>query len=408
VRGRAPRGDGAARRPGDLSQGALEQLLQDTPEGIYRYRLEPTRGFEYVNRTLTELTGFTAAEFRTDRDLALSRVHPDDRHLVHELRTIPGGHPGGVEVRFQHRDGRWMWHWVREVAAPDDDGCVRVVHGAVTDVTSYKRDTEVLRGQIDEHVDHAAGLRRVSELRDAFLRAVSHELRTPLTSIVGFSRMLGAHGEEMSAPDRADVVARLSRNAERLQGLVDDLLDVDVLGESHVTAHRHPVELQPLVQTIVDTLADDDDARCVHVDVPAVTVQVDGPKVSRILSHLLRNALRHTPSRTHVEVRARIEAATGTLVLTVADDGPGIPAHLRETVLDPFTQGEEARSQASPGTGVGLALVSRFARLHGGGVTVGERLGGGTEVVVTLPGSPRVVVDVTAAAGEEAGLHPLA
>jgi PAS domain S-box-containing protein len=379
---RTPAGAGAA---DDLARGALEQLLQDAPQGIYRYRLEPHRGFEYVNRTLTELSGYTAEEFSADPDLALSRVHPDDRHLVQDLRSVPGGQPGGVELRFRHRDGRWVWHWVREVPVRDADGRVRVVHGAVTDVTSYKRDSEQLRGKLDEHADTAAGLTRVSELREAFLRAVSHELRTPLTGILGFARMLERHGEEMSPADRADVVARLSRNAQRLQRLVDDLLDVDVLGAAHVTANRHPVELQPLVESIVDTLAVEADDRRVRVDVPPVTVQVDGAKISRIVSHLVRNGLRHTPSQTRVVVEARVDTGDGTLVLTVSDDGPGIPADLREAVLDPFTQGEAARSLPSPGTGVGLALVSRYARLHGGDVTVGERDGGGTRVVVRLP-----------------------
>lgn len=387
--GRRSGGDRRRNGPTDLTQQALERLLEDTPEGIYRFRLEPEIGFEYLNRAITALTGFDAASFVTDPRVALQRVHPDDRHLVDELRLVPGGHPSGVELRWHHRDGRWVWLWVREVAVRDETGRVTVVHGAVSDVTSYKQ----LRAELDGADRDPMGPRQVTELRDAFLQAVSHELRTPLAGIVGFARMLDAHGEQMEPSARADAVSRLARNAQRLQTLVDDLLDVDLLGEGPMTAHRRVVDLQPLVRDIVDRLVAGTGAE-VTVDVPLLQVTVDGPKVARIVSHLVRNAIRHTPRGTRVWVRADLLPDDGALELAVADDGPGIPAEARKVVLEPFTQGDGARHQASPGTGIGLALVARYARLHGGTVRVGERAGGGCEVLVALADA-RAVVDLT-------------
>lgn len=364
---------------------ALDGLLADAPEGVYRFRLRPECGFEFVNRALTEITGFSAEEFLADPDLAMRQVHPDDRHLVTALRERPGGHPRGVEVRWRHRDGHWVWHWVREIGVGGPEGRVDVVTGAVTDVTEYRPTADTRRPAVEVTGDELEGLRRLDELRGSFLGAISHELRTPLTGVVGYARMLEQFGDEMAPEARKDAITRLARNADRLQVLIDDLLDVDHLTESHVIAHRREVELAPLVRSTVETF--DTGARDLVLDVDEVTVVVDGAKVARILTHLLRNAERHTPFGTRVIVRGR-ELVRGGAELEVEDDGPGVPDDRKEEIFAPFSQSDEARHQPNPGIGVGLALVSRYARLHGGTVTLRDTPGGGARFTVTLPGTP--------------------
>jgi len=120
------------------------------------------------------------------------------------------------------------------------------------------------------------------------------------------------------------------------------------------------------------------------VDAEPVMAWIDPAKVERIVENLLVNAARHTPDGTPVWLRVTAEA--DGVLLCVEDAGPGVPPDLRQTVFEPFRQATENRPHA-PGVGVGLALVARFAELHGGRAWVEERPGGGASFKVFLPGN---------------------
>lgn len=359
---------------------SLRGLLDGAPQGIYRFRLRPEPRFEYLNQALVDMTGFTADEFHADPDLALRRVHPDDRILVHRLRSEPGEVAGGVEVRWHHRDGRWLWHWVREVAATDASGRATIVHGSVTDVTEFKQQNAGLRAELEGRQDALDAMHQVTELRDAFIRSLSHELRTPLTGILGFTRMLHGHDGDLEPVVRADVLDRLVRSAERLQQLIDDLLDLDQVTASETHALRRPIDVASSIKTVLDAVQG---PNVVEADLTPGIALVDPRKLERIVTHLLHNAGRHTPPGTPVRIRSHFEA--DTLVIVVEDEGPGVPDELKGAVLAPFIQGSGARAQPSPGVGIGLAVADRFARLHGGEVVVSDREGGGARFVVRLP-----------------------
>jgi len=114
-----------------------------------------------------------------------------------------------------------------------------------------------------------------------------------------------------------------------------------------------------------------------------VIASIDAAKVERIIENLLVNAVRHTPASTKLWIRVEPEGAG--VHLLVEDDGPGVPEELRETIFEPFQQLPGA-ANPSPGVGIGLSLVARFAELHGGRAWVEDRRGGGSAFHVLLPG----------------------
>ena len=125
------------------------------------------------------------------------------------------------------------------------------------------------------------------------------------------------------------------------------------------------------------------DARPIDVEVPAISVSIDGPKVERIVENLIANALRHTPPGAHIRVWAN--AQDDGVVIGVDDAGQGVPEGSRESIFEPFEQNPSPASEHSPGVGIGLSLVRRFAELHGGRAWVEPRDGGGSSFRAYLP-----------------------
>jgi PAS domain S-box-containing protein len=226
-------------------------------------------------------------------------------------------------------------------------------------------------------------LRELDEMKDAFLQAVSHDLRTPLTSVLGIAATLDRGHQQLAASEVGDLLGRLAGNARKLGRLLTNLLDLERLTQGALDPDRQRVDLGELVGQIVkDTGPELLGTRPISIETAPVLVAVDAPKVERIVENLLANAARHTPAGTPVWVR--VQAAGGGALMVVEDAGPGVPAEVRQAIFQPFRQGPTIAAHA-PGSGIGLALVVRFAGMHGGRAWVQERPGGGASFRVFLP-----------------------
>jgi len=237
--------------------------------------------------------------------------------------------------------------------------------------------------RFDELQQAAQRLRALDEMKNTFLDAVSHELRTPLAAVLGIALTLQRRDISLSVEDWQDLLGRLVTNARKLERLLSDLLDLDRLSRGIVQPNRQPTDVAALVRRVVET-TDLFGDHPVILDVQPLVVPIDAPKVERILENLLANTARHTAAGTRVWVRA--ESQDGGLLLAVEDEGLGVPEDLREAIFEPFRQGPR-RTPYSPGVGIGLSLVARFAELHGGRAWVEDRVGGGASFRVFLPGA---------------------
>jgi PAS domain S-box-containing protein len=225
--------------------------------------------------------------------------------------------------------------------------------------------------------------RALEAMKDAFLQAVSHDLRTPLTSVLGIAATLRRGHELLSAGEVRDLLGRLEGNARRLDRLLTNLLDLERLGQGAITLERRSADLGELVGRVVkDVGAELLGERPVSLETAPVLLEVDAPKVERIVENLLANAARHTSADTPVWVR--VERCDGGALIVVEDAGPGVPAEARTAIFEPFQQGPSITAHA-PGSGIGLALVARFAALHGGRAWVRERPQGGAAFHVFFP-----------------------
>jgi PAS domain S-box-containing protein len=317
----------------------------------------------YISPQLERLLGYAPHEWLADPDLWNQVTHPDDVDAAEAAarRSFEDGSPLSIEYRMVARDGRTVW--VREEASlyRDENGAPKFWQGVYFDITDLKR---------------------AEELKNTFLQAVSHDLRTPLAAIHGLALTLAQEDIDLSDADVRDMANRIAKNSHKLDRIVADLLDLDRLSRGIIEPKLTGTDIGPVVRELVAQLDIAKD-RTVVLDVEPVTIPVDTSKLERIVENLLANSVRHTPAGTDIWIRTR--SNDGGALIVVEDDGPGVPAELREAIFEPFRQGPSS-SQHSPGAGVGLALVARFAELHRGRAWVEERPGGGASFRVWLPG----------------------
>ncbi len=348
----------------------------------------------YISPQIEEITGVSAEEWIADPELWLKIVAQEDREEVERDYLDSVGHdlPWKAEYRIQTRDGRTIWVHDETTILHDADGNPTYLQGVLMDVTERKLAEQALRESEQRERDAAERLRALDDMKNTFLAAVSHELRSPLTSILGLSITL-ERSPDMDETDRQDLLSRLSVNARKLERLLKDLLDIDRLNRGIVTPQYRTVDVGALARRTVESM-DAVAERTVIVDASPVVLSIDPPKIERIVENLVMNAARHTAADRTIWLK--VGPREGGVLLTVEDDGPGVPAELREAIFEPFRQGPTASAHA-PGTGIGLSLVGRFAALHGGSAWVEDRPGGGASFQVQLPAGP---------AGSEIGDEP--
>ena len=230
----------------------------------------------------------------------------------------------------------------------------------------------------------------VDRMKSEFVSTVSHELRTPMTSIKGYADllMMGAAGELSDSQLRhLDVI---KRNADRLQLLVNDLLDISRIETGKTRLAVEPFDLTQVVDAVVDNHLQ---GRIQHEqkDISVETalapslplLEADPEKITRVLTNLVDNAFNYTPPGGSIKISAR---ANGQFLwVSVQDSGIGISEADQRNVFDRFFRAENAQVRDVPGTGLGLAIVSSLIEMHGGRLSLESTLGEGSTFTFSLP-----------------------
>ncbi len=252
-------------------------------------------------------------------------------------------------------------------------------------------DTEVGQlGQAFNHmldnVDEALTARRESEAKvRQFVSDASHELRTPLTAIRGYSELTRRQNMDMS-DDLRHALDRIESESIRMTALVEDLLLLARLDEGR-TLDLAPLDVSKLVKDAVNdaTVAAPDHTWKVKV-ARGATIAADRDRFYQVLANLLANARTHTPAGT--VVTTTVAATDDVVTITVADNGPGIPNEIRESLFERFARADTSRARATGSTGLGLAIVEGLVRAHKGTIVVDSEPGN-TRFTVTIPRLPR-------------------
>ncbi len=235
-----------------------------------------------------------------------------------------------------------------------------------------------------------ARLVQLNTMKDLFLSTASHELKTPLTSVIGYAELLHEQGKQLSHPQREEFLARLRIEAERLMGLIEDILDLTKLESGKFTLNRESGSAIPVVQGAVETVAGlarkhDVTIREAYED-GLPDLMLDEVKMGQVVTNLLTNAVKFSPAGAEVHVRVAREPRW--VRIDVADHGPGVTPDEATHIFELFGQGMSSAARPDAGVGIGLHLVKRISELHGGHVGVNSAPGEGSTFWVRLPVTP--------------------
>ena len=363
---------------GDDELGTVARALDESVQELGRRLEELARDRARMKAILTgmiegvivvdpqgrlQLANEAAQEMLRLDDLALARHYLETiRHpAIADLITdaLAGQTPESVQLSPPRDASRTIMARAAPMATTGPNGAVLVLH----DITDLKRADQVRRD---------------------FVANVSHELRTPLTAIRGYVEAL-SEGESDPEETRR-FLAIILRHALLMERLVKDLLRL-----ARLDARQEPIDIaacdtRAFVQSVVADVAPALEARQQRVEITvapgAATIRIDPAKLHDALRNLLVNASTYAPERSTVTVDA---AADGdTAVLSVSDEGPGIPEEDLSRIFERFYRVDKSRGRDPGGTGLGLAIVKHLIELHGGNVRAENRREGGARFVITL------------------------
>ena len=295
------------------------------------------------------------------------------------LEALPG--VAVVHDRLWHGTHKWggkeLDIRIAQVGADHSTVMIQAV-----DITQEQEKRRALKSALEQERAANLEMRALNEQKDDFVSSVSHELRTPVTSILSYSEELE---DIVESDEKREIVEVISRNAKRLADLVNDILTLSRMG----------VDTNPRARTcqLASMLSDaqcdlDPQARARDIDLKVempddTAVLADELWLQRILNNLLTNAIKFSPAGAKIRVSA--EPADSTMILRIADEGPGLSERDLERVFEKFYRVHRAELGHVPGTGLGLPIVRELLTRMGGTITLESDGHSGTTAVVTLP-----------------------
>ncbi|MDQ3619445.1 MAG: ATP-binding protein [Actinomycetota bacterium] len=321
----------------DLSSLGIGRLFEFIPDGIIVAELdsETIIGF---NGGAERIFGYSAEEAK---GMPLASLVPE---------RLRGAHRAGIAA-FRARDsGRLIDSGEPvELSALRWDGSEITIELTLGRVTSTEASGIYAMGLVRDVSER----KRLEAFRDDFIANAAHELRTPATALLGFAEVL-RRWKEMPEERVGTAIEALNRQAERLRMLLASMLDISRLRRGTFEVHKGPVDLTQIVQRSLEAapLVEKD----VHLELPkCMMVTGDAVRIEQIVTNYLTNAQRYGGDTVSIEGAA----SEGAWVLSVIDDGPGVPRFLLENLFEPFHSGSDANTHG--GSGLGLAIVRMLA-----------------------------------------------
>ena len=348
----------------------FEFLQAGSLDGLWYWDLEELEN-EWMNPRFWEVLGFDPAEREHKASEWQDLIHPDDLKVALDnfaKHSADPNHPYDQVVRYRHRDGSTVWVRCRGLIIRDQDDLPVRMLGAHTELTELKLTEEALEASVKE--------------LEAFSYSVSHDLRAPLRAIDGFSRILAEDHATRLDDEGMRLLNVIRGNAQKMGLLIDDLLKFSRLGRQELAFSS--VDMTSMAQSVFKDLSNHEQNR--QIDFKAAelpSVYGDPSLLRQVWTNLFSNALKYTRQEEVAIIEVTGEVRDKDVVYCVVDNGVGFDMQYADKLFGVF-QRLHADSTFE-GTGVGLALISRIIKRHGGRVWAEAAPDEGAKFLFALP-----------------------
>jgi len=349
------------------SEARLRGLFELSPVGIALNDYE-TGAFLGVNDALVAPTGYSREAFVALNYWDLTPREYQAQEALQLESLVKTGRYGPYEKEYIRKDGSRYSVLLNGMVVHDDTGR-KLIWSIVEDISERKR---------------------TERMKNEFVSIVSHELRTPLTSIAGALGLI-AGGGLGALPEQAEqMVAIAYRNSQRLTYLINDLLDMEKLMAGKLRFDLQVQSLMPLIDGAIrdnQAYADRYGVRLSLTErADAAEIEVDSQRLQQVLANLLSNAIKFSPEGGTVNIA--VEATAERVIVSVVDDGPGIPVSFREHIFQKFSQADASDTRQKGGSGLGLAISRELVERMGGRIGFDSVEGAGASFYFEFPICP--------------------
>ncbi len=355
------------------SEIRFRRLTENAQDVIYRYRIKPTSGFEYVSPAATAITGYTPEEYYADPELGLKLVHPDDRLMLQQLGDAERFDQPLV-LRWQRKDGIIIWSEQRNVPIYDEAGQLIAIEGIARDITSRKQAEEEIKQM-------AVELTRSNAELEQFAYVASHDLQEPLRAVAGTVQLLQQRYQGKLDARADEFIAHAVDGVTRMQALINDLLAF-----SRVGTRGQPFKptdcLASLTAALTNLATPIQESKAVVTHDSLPTVMADPTQMAQLFQNLIGNAIKFR-NADRPKIRITVEHQKDEWLFAVRDNGIGIEPQYFERIFGVFQRLHTRR--VYPGTGIGLAICKKIVERHKGRIWLESEPGQGSIFYFTIP-----------------------
>ncbi len=353
----------------------------------------------------------TLNEIVTHAPLGIARVGPDMKvidvnpRLAALLRTQPEKMIGSPVANFLHPEEfarvfqvfQPLWKGAVETIESDSRAvradsteiwlhwsatAVRNASGHIEYFLAMYEDTDSEHAANEAAAAHLAGLERLNRLKSEFVALVSHEFRTALVGISGFSEMI--RDEDVTLEEAKGYAGDINKDAERLNRMINEMLDLDRIEAGRLTLHMQPVDINALLEDAVERARASSAQHLIvcDMDPERPIAQCDPDRIAQVMANLLSNAIKYSPDGGEIAVTSA--AVNGNVDVGVRDHGIGIAPDFIQRLFSRYERYEKNTTKIV-GTGLGLAITRQIIELHGGKIWVESQPGAGSDFHFSLP-----------------------
>ncbi|MEO5697825.1 MAG: PAS domain-containing sensor histidine kinase [Burkholderiaceae bacterium] len=383
----------------NILQQRWAMALQSAGFGVWD--LDPRVGQVHYSPQWKAMLGYASSDEADSTETWRARVHPDDlQAMVEALSDHLEGRSEAYEREFRLRaaDGSYRWVLSRgRVVERDTEAVALRMVGTLTDMTD-RRNAEALRAERDR-------AEAASRAKTEFLSRMSHELRTPLNAVLGFAQLLSVRIGSTDIEQQRSYVGSIEKAGWHLLTMINDVLDLSRLESGDLQLQTRPLELVPLLRSVIERMEPVAQDRGVEIrwaaPSPDATVLADPERLTQVFTNLLGNAIKY--NREGGAATLAIARRPGAWKISVDDTGIGIPAAQIPHLFEPFNRLGQARP-AVDGVGIGLVLSRLLLDRMGGRMRVRSTEGVGSSFEVILPaGKPGDIAHRPSGSGARTG-----